>query len=147
MTNVAFKIIVGKWLLCVYGKQDATNEDVAEIIKVIRTLDLKQIRMLTYTMGGTLSAPQRKAINAVVDGYNTPLAVLIANPLARGVITALSWFNRNVKAFAPDDELEAFSYLGIPDDLHQHCSDELRRLIEDMEGRQSRLKETKTKGA
>jgi hypothetical protein len=143
MTNVAFKIIVGKWILCVYGKRDATNDDVAEIIHVMRGLDLKQVRMLTYTMGGTLSAPQRKEINAVVEGYNPPLAVLIASPLARGVITALSWFNRNVKAFAPDDELEAFSYLGIPTDLYDLCSEELHRLIDEMEVRQGQPKQTK----
>lgn len=147
MTNVVFKIIKGKWLLCVYGKHDATNDDVAEIIRVMRTLDLKQIRMLTYTMGGTLTAPQRKEINAVVEGYYPVLAVLIANPLARGVITALSWFNRNVKAFAPDDEFDAFAYLGIPDDLHEHCSDELHRLIEEMENRQNRPKPMKTYNA
>jgi hypothetical protein len=135
MTNVAFKIIMGKWILCVYGPLDATNEDVAEIIKVMRTLNLKQVRMLTYTMGGTLSAQQRKEINAVVEGYNPPLAVLIANPLARGVITALSWFNKNVKAFSPDDELDAFNYLGIPVDMQEQCSEELHRLIEEMESR------------
>jgi hypothetical protein len=138
MTNVVFKIIRGRWLLCVYGKQDATNDDVSEIIKVMRTLDLSQVRMLTYTMGGTLSAQHRKEINAVVEGKYPPLAVLIGNPLARGVITALSWFNRNVKAFAPDDEFDAFAYLGIPDDLQDHCSDELHRLIDEMESRQGR---------
>lgn len=141
MTNVLFKIMMGKWLLCVYGKQDATDDDVAEIIKVMRTLDLKQVRMLAYTMGGTLSTRHRKEINTVVDGKFPPLAVLIGSPMARGVITALSWFNRNVKAFAPDEEIDAFVYLGVPQELYPHCSQELHRLIDEMESRQGRAKQ------
>lgn len=142
MTNVIFKIVSGKWLLCVYGKNDATDEDVAEIVRVMRNLDLKQVRMAAYTMGGTLKAHHRKQLNDVVEGKFPPLAVLIGNPLARGVITAMSWFNQNVKAFPPDDELEAFAYLGIPDDLHEHCSNELHRLITEMENRESRPRHT-----
>lgn len=144
MTNVLFKIVMGKWLICVYGKQDATDEDVGEIIKVMRTLDLKQVRMLAYTMGGTLSTRHRKAINEVVDGKFPTLAVLIGSPMARGVITALSWFNKNVKAFAPDEEIDAFSYLGVPPELYGACSQELHRLIDDMESKQGmRLKQSR----
>lgn len=137
-TNLVYKIIGGRWLFTAYGKYDATQEDAAEILRVMRTLDLKQIRMVTYTMGGTLSPQHRKEVNAVVGNNTTPLAVLVENPFTRGVITALSWFNPAVKAFAPENELDAFSYVGIPEDLYPQCSEELHRLIAEIESRQQR---------
>lgn len=144
-TNLAYKVIAGRWIFTAYGPDDATEEDAAEILRVLRSMDLKHVKMVTYTTGGTLSLRHRKEVNAVIGKNNPPLAVLVENPFARGVITALSWFNPAVKAFSLGDEFDAFDYVGIPEDMHDHCSEVLHGLIGEMEARRERkFKKTKS---
>lgn len=131
MKNVAFKVM-GRWLLGVYGEHDPTPEDGVECLRILRGLDLARIRILIYSKGGVPTPTQRKEMNELVKGLDIPVAVLSGSRIARGVVTALSWFNHNMKPFAPDDELDAFEYLEIPVELHDSVSQELHRLVEEV---------------
>ena len=45
-----------------------------------------------------------------------PVAVVTASLAARGVVTALGWLGKNIRAFAPLDLPQAFTYLGVKEE-------------------------------
>lgn len=137
MKNVAFKIM-GTWLLSAYGEDSPTKDEAAECLNILKTLDLNKLRILIYSKGGAPSAAQRKDMNEVVKGHEIPVAVLTSSKVARGAVTALSWFNSNMKAFAPEAERDAFHYLQIPPEQHDLFSLELKKLIAEVSSPQYR---------
>jgi hypothetical protein len=62
--------------------------------------------------GAGPSTLQRKQMTEVVPA-SAKVAVIIGNPVERGVTTALSWFLPSLKAFAPGEEAAAFNYLEL----------------------------------
>jgi hypothetical protein len=57
---------------------------------------------------------QRRILNDVLAGRAVPVAVVSSSPRIRAVVTALSWFNRRIKAFPPTGLRDAIAYLEIP---------------------------------
>lgn len=78
--------------------------------------DPARIRSIAFTDGGAPSGAQRKQINDMLNGRTTRGAVVTASPFVRGVVTALSWFNAQMKAFAADEVDAALEHLGVRDD-------------------------------
>lgn len=133
MRNMAFKQS-GKMLISYYNDRPPTEEDHAASVSAIKALDLGAVRFLTFTKGGAPSAAQRKDLNELLAGREVLTAIVSDAIMMRGVVTALSWFNRNVKVYSMDDAEEAFRYLGVPPNLHQHVWDDIRRLETELVG-------------
>src|SRR5689334_9616515 len=66
---------------------------------------------IVFSDGGGPDSAQRAEMLAVFGGQMPRTAIISSNPLVRGVMTALSWFNANVKAFSPGAIGDAFQYL------------------------------------
>jgi hypothetical protein len=49
----------------------------------------------------------------VLAGRGMKVAVLSKSSLVRGVVTAISWFNRDIRPFEPHELYEAIEYLGV----------------------------------
>jgi hypothetical protein len=71
------------------------------------------LRSLAFTDGGAPNGAQRKQVNDYLRGRSSLAAVVTASSMVRGVVTALSWFNAQMKAFAPDQVDDALRYLGV----------------------------------
>ncbi|APR74826.1 Hypothetical protein A7982_00172 [Minicystis rosea] len=52
-------------------------------------------------------------MNDYLNGRQSRAAVVTANPFVRGVITALSWFNADMKGFTPEDVDSALRHLQV----------------------------------
>jgi hypothetical protein len=72
--------------------------------------DPKRVGVLVITDGGAPSTAQRKALAEVTHAAKFPVAVISTNPLVRGAITAISWVNPAIKAFAPSRWADAVAY-------------------------------------
>ncbi len=86
----------------------------AELVKH----DPKKIRSLAFTDGGAPSAAQRAQVNDFLRGQASTAAVVTTSTMVRGVVTALSWFNAQMKAYAPRDVDAGLQHLGVrPDEV------------------------------
>src|SRR5580704_8952938 len=73
-------------------------------------------RVLVVTEGGSPTAGQRAALSNVTDQHRnaSKVAVCTDSTMARGAITALSWFLPNAyRAFSPADIDKAIAYLEL----------------------------------
>lgn len=113
MKNMVYKFL-GNLVVMVHTAQNPTDEELRAYYDELRTKDVSRTRVLVLTDGGGLNASQRKELNEVLSGRPQPCAVVSDNTMVRGIVTALSWFNRSIKSFSPSDTEEAFKYLGIP---------------------------------
>lgn len=71
---------------------------------------------LIITEGGGPNTMQRGQMTDTFDakGFKGKVAVVTVNRIARGIVTALSWFNPNVKAFSTVQVNAALEYLEVP---------------------------------
>jgi hypothetical protein len=74
-------------------------------------------RLLVYTGGGAPTALQRKKLQAATEPFAkvAKIAVVTASVVARGAVTALSWFSPGHAAFSPEKMEEALAFLGVND--------------------------------
>ena len=129
MKNVAIKVI-DRLFLVVYGTADPTDEEWDAYLGLVKHHGIDRTMQLICTDGGEPSAPQRKVLNEVLGGRTVPVAVVSSSVRVRGTVTALSWFNRKIRAFPPTALREAIAYLEIPAsriDLIERELEKLRR--------------------
>jgi hypothetical protein len=113
MRTMAYKFL-GDLVLMVHNKTNPADAELRAYFDELRTKDVSSIRVMVFTDGGGLSASQRKELNAVLAGRQQMCAVISDDGLVRGIVTALSWFNRGIKFFPTNAGEEAFKYLKIP---------------------------------
>ena len=118
MECMGFKI-VGSLHIVVVGEKDPTTADWNTYLDAIRLtekngVDVSELRTLVFSDGAGPNAQQRKAVADYLKGRPSPLAIVTGVTIMRGVITALGWFNSQVRAFAPEQLEEALQYLGVP---------------------------------
>jgi hypothetical protein len=116
--HMGFKI-VGTLHIIVCGDKDPTMDDWAAYMQALQEeerkgVDVSQWRTVTFSDGGGPNATQRKAVSDLLKGRASPIAIITANSVMRGVITALSWFNPKCRAYAPSDMGSALNFLGVP---------------------------------
>jgi hypothetical protein len=90
--------------------------------------DPRRLKNLVFTDGGAPSSAQRKQVNDWLAGQPTRACVITASPLARGAVKALSWFNPQLTALAPDKLEAAFEYLGVRPEDRAHVRTEIKLL-------------------
>jgi hypothetical protein len=118
MDHMGFKI-VGTLHIIVVGEKDPTVADWAQYVQALRAeekrgIDVTQMRTLVFSDGGGPNTAMRKTVSDLLHGRTTPLAILTGSAMMRGIITALSWFNPDARAFAPGEAGEALRFLQVP---------------------------------
>jgi hypothetical protein len=79
-----------------------------------RNNEIAGLRTLVFTDGGGPDVRQRGKLNDVLDGRATPVAVVSGNFAVRAILAPMSWFNPEIKLFAPKDVLTALAFLKVP---------------------------------
>jgi hypothetical protein len=131
MKNVAFSI-VGDLAIAVYGAQNPTDEEIEESLKVFTTLNPARVRSLIISAGGSPSPLQRKLLLDALGGGEHLSAVLSDATKVRGAVTALSWFNKKIKAFARAKMAEALAHLSVPPAQFDAVQREVKRLEKEL---------------
>src|SRR5690606_6571718 len=91
---------------------------------------------LIVTEGGGPNAMQRGALDEAVGLENHPAktAVVTVSMIARGIVTAIGWFSKGIKAFSTNQLPAALDYLEIPKADHDGVMAEVKRLRLDLSG-------------
>jgi hypothetical protein len=113
MKNVGIKII-DRLFIVVYGAANPTDEEWDGYLELVERHGVERTMQLICTDGGEPSSVQRRRLNLLLNGRTVPVAVVSDRARVRGTVTALSWFNRKIKAFPPSALREAIAYLEIP---------------------------------
>jgi len=117
-SKIAFDRLDSSYVLVIgpASPRDAEWTEWVEFITVNSTPGMKP-RILVVTDGGAPSAAQRAALNDVTEQYKSEVkvAVVTESTMARGALTALSWFAANVyRPFSPAEVDKALQYLDLP---------------------------------
>lgn len=101
--------------IAVHGRDNPDAQDWDAYLKTTHTLRSRHenVRALVYTLGGNPSSAQRSALNKVNEGFLAQVSVMLESRLARGAVTALSWFNPRIKAFALGQVDDALAHLAL----------------------------------
>jgi hypothetical protein len=113
MRNIAIKV-VDRLFIVVYGAGDPTDDEWQEYLTLVRRHGVDRTMQLVFTEGGEPTSAQRRLLNELLAGRPVPVAVVSASARVRGTVTALSWFNRTIRAFPPQGLRDALDYLEIP---------------------------------
>lgn len=127
MKNLAIKVI-DRLFIVVYGTHDPTDEEWSAYLDLAERHGIEQTMQLICTDGGEPTATQRRQLNEILDGRTVPVAVVSGSTRVRGTVTALSWFNRKIKAFPPSGLRDAIDYLEIPASRADLIEREIRQL-------------------
>jgi hypothetical protein len=99
--------------VAVYANDSPTDEDWGGYLEVMRSLE-HGYRMVIFSSGGGPTTMQRRDLESITEGQETArVAVITSSRLARGIVTAIRWFNRDIKAFEPAHRDAAFTFLAL----------------------------------
>ena len=132
MRNAVFKI-VGNVLISLYNEHPTTDADTTEGLAQLKKMDMDTGRALIITRGGAPTAAQRKMVYDAMNGRELTAAFVSSSVVVRGVVTAMSWFNRRNKVFAPSELAAALRYLDIPSEQEDFFRSEIASLEVELE--------------
>jgi hypothetical protein len=133
MRNLAIKMI-DRFFLVAYGTASPSETEWANYLAEIERHGPERIAQLIVTNGGEPTPDQRRRLDDVIAGHVVPVAVVSPSAFQRGIVTALSWFNRRSKAFAPSELREAIAWLEIPATRTELIEREIIRLRAELAG-------------
>ncbi len=97
--------------------QNAHAPTVAEwngyCLHVAETVNLPGSTAVVLTDGGSPNASQRAQANELLGGQDKPCAVISDSMMVRGVVTAFSWFNKEISVFNPTAIDQAFRFINV----------------------------------
>jgi hypothetical protein len=120
MKNFVFEV-VDDCIVCLGSKNPPSDAEwdayIAALEACLKKNDHK-VNIIVITRGGAPTPAQRHTLNETTARHNSSsaskVAVLTSSAIARGVVTALSWFSPVYKAFAEDDLDGAVDFLDVP---------------------------------
>jgi hypothetical protein len=112
-TNIGVEM-VGHTLVVVHGKAHPTDADWQLYLDALERNMPAIEAQLVVTDGGSPNAAQRRRSLELAAGYPMPpTAVVTTSVLARGAVSALSWFMKDrIRAFRRNEFDEACTFIG-----------------------------------
>ena len=111
--RMAFRV-VERVLVLVHDAECPGDEEWFSYVQEIKRQGAFLLPQVVLTQGGRPNSVQRKLLTDVLGGRGMKVAVLSDHTMVRGVITAIGWFNRDIRAFESQDLAGAIAYLGLP---------------------------------
>ena len=131
MKRMAVHVMNDATAVTVLGRNAPTDKEWEVVCAFCRGPN-PPVRVLVWSAGGAPTSAQRHAILDASGGKGLPQAILSDHQMVRGIVTAISWFVKDVRAFAPDDLQSALNHLKITKPVAevQAVLDGLRRELE-----------------
>lgn len=127
--TLAYKFFKQRILILVHTKDNPSDPEWQEYLQAAKTWRDKIEGFLVVTEGGGPNTLQRGELNETLDAERgSKTAVVTLNRIARGIVTALSWFNPGIKAFSTIHIPAALDYLGVSKPDQDLLIAELKRL-------------------
>lgn len=113
--NMTFAV-EGEIMVVLHTTSPPSESEWTKWMEALRRIPVHRLKMLVFSDGGAPDTLQRGVFIDHLGSAQPPIAV-VSNALAiRGVVTAISWFNRQVKLFSPAQLPAAFAHLGVSPD-------------------------------
>jgi hypothetical protein len=112
--TLSYEVFDNKLLLLVHGESSPSSVDWDDYAELLSRSVGELTGILVVTDGAGPNGAQRGKINDLIKtcGGSFPTAVMTHSRVARGVVTALGWFNPRLRAFAPTELTAALAHLG-----------------------------------
>lgn len=129
---MAFAVIEGI-LIAVHGEQNPRQDEWDAYLTLCEEQADDIRSTLVVSAGGGPNSGQRSALNDLFDGKSPAVAVCTDSRATRGIVTAISWFNRSIRAFRRTSVSEALRYLEIDEALVPMVREQVIRLSQEVE--------------
>jgi arginyl-tRNA--protein-N-Asp/Glu arginylyltransferase len=129
MRSAAYTIYQ-KLLLVMHTKENPSDAEWADYCAFTAKNLPHFTSTIIVTEGGAPNTMQRGQLNDLLEANNfkQKVAVVTISRLARGIVTALSWYNPNIKAFSPTQIPAALDHVEFPRAHHEGVMKEIRAL-------------------
>ena len=136
MDNMAFKIVDTLHVIAL-GPRNPSTADWNSYVEALHAeekkgVDVAQMRTIVFSDGGGPEPAMRKQVVDLLHGRTTKLAVVTGSTTLRAVMTAMSWFNRDARAFAPAEVGDALRHLGVAETKFDSIKAMAQGLLKDL---------------
>jgi hypothetical protein len=104
---------VGECIVIVHGTTDPSDLEWERGLELLRAVGPRRAKALVWSEGGSPSAKQRAALEATCGGATPRTALVTESLVSRAAGTAVSWFNPQLKTFAPTALEAALDHLDL----------------------------------
>lgn len=128
--TLAYQLWKRQLVILVHSKSSPSEGEWDDYCKAVKGW-CKEIRgVLVVSEGGGPNSMQRAQLEEALDRdrFSGKTAVVTLSSIARGIVTAMSWFNPNIKAFSTIQIPAALDYLGVPKDDRDEVQKEIQAL-------------------
>jgi hypothetical protein len=115
--------------IVVHGKTSPSRLEWSRFVNDTRALGGRELRVLVCTYGGGPDGAQRRELADAVRNVIVPTVIMTNSIVARGIVTAMHWFNPSMKVLPIDADTTAHSFLGLDPNEAERAL-ELRRKLE-----------------
>lgn len=128
--TLAFSVFRRRLIILVHTKEPPAESEWQEYVEEARQRRNELRAFLVVTDGGGPNAMQRAALDEAVglEKHPAKTAVVTVSVVARGIVTAIGWFSKNIKAFSTNQLPAALDFLEVPTAEHEGVAIELKRL-------------------
>lgn len=105
--------VVGDVFVVAHSKVAPSNEEWDEYLAYYHEHAKMVFRTLVMTEGGGPDPKQRAKTTEGIKDSPVKVAVCTDAVGVRGIVTALSWFNKRIKAFSKANVSDALTYLDV----------------------------------
>jgi hypothetical protein len=133
--TIAYRII-DQISVLVHGLRPPTQDEFDAYLGYLAALPPPIHRSMIITPGPGPNAKQRAQMNEILQKRgqeNAKVAVVTDATIARGIVTAMGWFNRNMKVFSNDRIYDAIRYLDDRPEVASHVLIEIRKMQAEIE--------------
>jgi hypothetical protein len=110
----------GEVFVTVHSADPPSDEEWARYLEVSKTHFGSLRASVIITDGGGPNSRQRALLIERYPEFGpVPVAVVSDSAITRGIVTALHWLGKNIRAFRPTDLARAFEYLSVPVAEHE----------------------------
>lgn len=128
--TLAYTFFKRRFLILVHTKDAPDDVQWKEYVAAARGWKKDIHAFLVVSDGGGPNAMQRAELDEAIDIEHHPgkTAVVTVSRIARGIVTAISWFSPGIKSFGTNQLAQAIEYLGASPGEVESVSNEVRRL-------------------
>jgi hypothetical protein len=119
------------------------DEYLDAIKKVLADFGFIKASAISFTDGGAPTSAQRERFNLFLGGRSARTSVVSGSSVVRAVVTALGWFNQQIKTYPPNRVHDALVHIGFaPSDVPKLCArlrpmagsvEAVRKALEDLD--------------
>lgn len=133
-SRFAWTVTDGNFIIGVHSTENPSNEEWEGYLAAGRAALAAEgsVRSLAYSLGGGPNSLQRSQTNELFKGSPQRVAVMLNSALTRGVVTALSWFNPEIRAFNLEQLDAACEYLGLSPEKTREVEALIKQMLEAM---------------